>query len=42
MIICIVGFNVNIFDMFGRTDEFKYIWRRLMKRMPRKEEKCKL
>ena len=32
MIICIVGFNVIFLICFGRTDEFKYIWRRLMKK----------
>lgn len=44
MIICIVGFNVIFLICFGRTDEFKYIWRRLMKRMPRMEENasCKI
>lgn len=32
IIICIVGFNVIFLICFGRTDEFKYIWRRLMKK----------
>ena len=32
MVICVVGYNVIFLICFGRTDEFKYIWRRLMKK----------
>lgn len=34
-VICVIGFNGLFLICFGRTDEFKYIWKKLIKRKSR-------